>query len=154
MKKQSKIIESFIKEILRKLTIDGEIEVLEDEDTFQFIIKTKEAGILIGENGQHLTALSHIVKKIIDQEFKKENLEKISFFLDVNDYQTKRTEELKNIARMTAQRVRYFKKEIPLDPMNAYERKIIHSALTEYPDITTESFGEEPNRRIMIKPYL
>lgn len=154
MEKQNDIIKSTIEAMLEKLTIDGKVEILENNECSQFIIKTKEAGILIGEGGQHLIALSHVIKKITEQEFKKNNLDKISFFLDVNDYQTRKIEELKNLAKMTAQRVRYFKKEIAMEPMNAYERKIIHSALTEYPDIITESTGEEPNRRIVIKPYL
>lgn len=154
MERQKIIIKSIIEQVLEKLTISGEVEILENNECPQFIIRTKEAGILIGENGQHLIALSHILKKIIDQEFKKNNLETTSFFLDINDYQAKKNEELKNLAKMAAQRVRYFKKEIAMEPMNAYERKIIHSALTEYPDIMTESTGEEPNRRIVIKPYL
>ena len=61
-------------------------------------------------------------------------------------------EELQDIAKMHAQRVRYFKKEIIMQPMNSYERRIIHSALSAYPDIATQSVGDEPNRRIVIKP--
>jgi len=135
------------------MTIKGEIDVREGSECFQFIIKTQEAGILIGENGQHLVALTHLIKKLTESEFKKNNLGKIQFFLDVNDYQAKKIEELKNLARMNAQKVRYFKKEIELEPMNPYERRIIHSVLTEYPDIITESIGEDPDRRVVIKPY-
>jgi spoIIIJ-associated protein len=107
---------------------------------------------LIGENGQHLIALNHLLKKLAENEFKKNELEKIQFFLDINDYQAKKIEELKNLAKMNAQRVRYFKKEIELESMSSYERRIIHASLTEYPDITTESTGAEPNRRVIIKP--
>lgn len=153
MEQQIKIIKSSLETILEKMTVKGEIEVVETSECFQFIIRTQEAGILIGENGQHLIALTHLVKKLIESEFKKNNLEKIQFLLDVNDYQAKKIEELKNLARMNAQKVRYFKKEIELESMNPYERRIIHAVLTEYPDITTESTGEDPDRRVVIKPY-
>jgi spoIIIJ-associated protein len=134
--------------------VTGEVEILFSDEYPQFIIRTKEAGILIGENGQNLMAFNCLLKKIAENEFKKRELEKISFLLDVNDYQTKKIEELKNLARMNAQRARYFKKEIIMDPMNAYERRIIHTALTEYPDLETKSIGEDPDRRVVIKPFL
>lgn len=153
MEQQIKIIKSSLEAILEKMTVKGEIDVVEGSECFQFIIRTQEAGILIGENGQHLIALTHLVKKITESEFKKNNLEKIQFLLDVNDYQAKKIEELKNLARMNAQKVRYFKKEIELEPMNPYERRIIHAVLTEYPDIITESTGDDPDRRVVIKPY-
>lgn len=151
MKEQIKIIKSLLGEILEKLTVEGEIHVIEDNECPQFIVKTREAGVLIGENGQHLVALNHILRKLSENEFKKNKLEIIRFFLDINDYQTKKNEELKNLAKMTAQRVRYFKKEIELEPMTSYERRIIHASLTEYPDIITESVGEGLDRRVIIK---
>lgn len=151
MEKQKQIIKSLIENFLEKMTVQGEVEIMDSSECPQFIIRTKEAGILIGENGHNLTALNHLLKKITENEMKKNELEKIQFFLDVNDYQAKKIEDLKNIARMSAQRVRYFKKELKMDPMNAYERRIIHAVLTEYPDIATESTGEDPNRCVVIK---
>lgn len=153
MDKQCETIKKTIEEILEKMTVSGEIEILESQECPQFIIRTKEAGILIGENGQNLVALNHVLKKIVENKLKEDREEKFQFLLDVNDYQAKRMEELKNLARMSAQRVRYFKKEIMMEPMNAYERRIVHATLTEYPDIITESAGEEPKRRVVIKPY-
>jgi spoIIIJ-associated protein len=137
--------------LLEKMSVSGSIDVFEDIECPQFIVKTREAGVLIGENGQHLAALNHVVKKLFECECKKKNLEAIRFSLDINDYQTKKNEELKNLAKITAQRVRYFKKEIELEPMSSYERRIIHAALGEYPDIATESKGEGAERRVVIK---
>lgn len=150
---QIQVIKLLVEEMLDKMSVVGEVEVLEDNECPQFIIKTKEAGLLIGESGQNLFALSHLLKRLAENEFKKRELEKIQFLLDINGYQMKKIEELKNLARLHAQRVRYFKKEIILEPMNAYERRIVHSFLTEYPDIITESTGEDPNRRVVIKPF-
>ena len=152
MEEQIKIIESLLHELLEKINIsEYELEILKSQELPQFIIRTKEAGILIGEGGQHLLSLSYLLRKMADRKFEEMGVERILFFLDVNDYQAKKIRELKNLAKMTAQRVKYFKKEIELEPMPAYERRIIHSALTDDPDIVTESRGEEPNRRVVIK---
>jgi spoIIIJ-associated protein len=145
-------IKTTLEILLEKMTIEAEIEILEGGEHPQFVIRAQEAGILIGENGQRLSALNHVFKKLVEAEFKKEEIEPVQFSLDINDYQAKKNEELKNLARMSAQRVRYFKKEVEMEPMTAYERRIIHAALTEYPDITTESVGETPFRRVVIKP--
>ena len=146
------MIKLILEEVLSRLTIEGQVNFCEDDDYPRFIIKTQEAGILIGEDGKHLIALSHIIKKITENKLKNDNLENFSFFLDVNDYQMKKIEELKNLARMNAQKARYFKKEVEMEPMSSYDRRIIHSALSEYLDIKTESVGEGMDRRVVIKP--
>lgn len=153
MSKQIVIIKSLIEEMIEKMSIEGSIEILEGDESVQFIIKTQESGILIGENGQNFTAFNYLIKRIVDKKLKDKNEEKIHFLVDINDYQAKKIEELKSLAKMTAQRVRYFKKEIAMEPMNPYERRIIHATLTEYPDITTESVGEGQERRVVIKPF-
>ncbi len=152
MESQTETIKTIIEAILEKLSVRAEVEQMETGEGVRFLIKSYEGALLIGENGQNLLALNHIVKKIINKTG-LEDKEKISFSLDVNDYQAKKIEDLKNLARLNAQRVRYFKKEIVLKPMTSFERRIIHSVLTESPDITTESVGEEPNRKVVIKPY-
>ncbi len=154
MEQQIEIIKNLLEKILEKMTVEGEVNIIEDSECPHFIVKTREAGVLIGENGQHLAALNHVLKKICESELKKSNLELIHFFLDINDYQAKKNDDLKNLAKMVAQRVRYFKKEIELEPMSSYERRIIHAALAEHPDITTESRGEGAERRVVIKPYV
>jgi len=145
-------IKKIIEEILEKLTIDARVEVLEAAEGFRFIIKTHEEGLLIGENGKNLISLNHLVKRIFcrDENVTKEDL---NFSLDINDYQEKKIEELKNLARVNAQRVRYFKKEIALQAMTSFERRIIHSSLADYPDIITSSEGKEPERQVIIRPW-
>lgn len=138
--------------MLLKMTIEGDVEIIDEIDGARFNIKTRNNNTLIGNNGQILNSFSHIVKKIADIKLKKDNIEPLQFSVDVNDYQLKKTEDLKNLAKMNAQRVRYFKKEVILPHMNSYERRIIHTALAEYPDIKTESTGEGEERRIVVKP--
>ena len=147
-------IKSVIETLLEKLSVKGEVEFMETGEGVRFLIRTYEGSLLIGENGQNLLALNHIVKKIADKVLSGDREEeKTIFSLDVNDYQAKKIEDLKNLARLNAQRVRYFKKEIILRPMTSFERRIVHAVLTECPDIITESTGEEPNRKVVIKPY-
>lgn len=152
MENQIKTILSLLEELLEKMTVAGQVEFSEMDGGPVFTIKTREAGILIGEDGKHLIALSHVVKKIVENKLKKDNLEELPFILDVNDYQMKRIEELRNIARMSAQRVIFFKKELEMEPMSAYDRRIVHSVLGGNPDIRTESVGEGFDRRVVIKP--
>jgi spoIIIJ-associated protein len=151
MSQQIEIIKSLLEEVLQKLAIEGRVDFIEDQHP-RFAITTEEAGLLIGEEGRHLIALNHIIKRIAENKLKNDPQEKIIFFLDVNDYQIKKMEELKNTARISAERARFFKREIEMDPMSSYDRRIVHSVLNEYLDMKTESVGEEPNRRIVIKP--
>lgn len=153
MDEDQKIIQSLIESLLNKMGIDGDVAFMSGVDVPVFVIETSEAGILIGEGGKNLLSLSHILRKITQKVFEKKEKEIPQFSLDVNGYYTKRINNLKEEAKMSAQRVLFFKKEIELDPMNAYERRIVHTVLGEYPDIITESVGEEGiDRRIVIKP--
>lgn len=139
---------------MEKLTVCAEVEVLETTDGPKFIVKTPEGSLLIGENGKNLISFNHIVKKMAGKIIGKNEEENFSFSLDINDYQAKKIEDLKNLARVNAQRVRYFKKEIVLRPMSSFERRIVHMTLSDCPDIITDSIGDEPERKVTIKPYL
>ena len=150
MREEEIKIKEIIKTLLEKIGVEGDVDARETTDSLQFTIKTNQAGLLIGEEGQNLIALNHVLKRITEKQIGKTEL---PFSLDVNDYQKQKAEEIKDLARMSAQRVRFFKKPIMLRPMTSYERRIVHAVLTEYPDIVTESSGEEPNRSVTIKPF-
>ena len=107
------------------------------------------ANILIGERGATLASLEHILKKIIKKRYGEEQ----KFTLDINDYRIQKMEDLKQDVKNAAKAVRMYKKDVPLRPMSAFERRIVHLLLAEYPDIATESIGLEPERRVVIKPY-
>ena len=141
----------YVQEFLQKMGVKGTVEESVIGDTTAFVIRTEEAGMLIGEDGQNLLALNHIVRRMLERRF---GGDAANFMVDVNDYQRHRFEELKDRARMGAKRARYFKKDVVLQPMSSFERRIIHLALQEYPDIATESIGEGPERRVVIKPML
>src|SRR3989344_253071 len=144
------IIKTIIESLLEKMNVEGFVEFIDDPDIQKFTIKTNEAYLLIGENGQNLAALNIILKKIVSKKLDDKN--PLYFILDVNCYQEKKINDIKNIAKTGAYKARFLKEEIFLNPMNAYERRIVHTELAGYPDIKTESVGEENNRKIVIKP--
>ncbi len=110
--------------------------------------------ILIGEHGNNLSALEHLVKKIIKKRHGgKDDEGAISFTLDINDYRMRRLGDLKLDIKDAAKQVRVSGHEVPLRPMSSFERRMVHLLLAEYPDIATESVGREPARRVVIKPY-
>lgn len=127
-----------------------DIVVESDEKTksLRFVIQTPESAILIGEHGARLLALNHLVKRIVERDGKDEES---SFFIDVNDYQKKHIEEIRMKAKMLAERARYFKSSVEMDPMSSYERMIVHSEFSEVPDIKTESAGVGKERRVVLK---
>lgn len=127
------------------------VDFIEYPENLFFTVRAKDGEMLIGEDGERLRALNHVIHKITDRLF-PETRETLKFLVDINDYQKQKIEELKDLARLSAQRVRYFKKEIEMQPMSSYERRIIHATLTEYPDIITQSTGVGQERRVVIKP--
>lgn len=113
------------------------------------MIDTPDSRFLIGRDGETLRSLNHLVRKMIEKNSSEEEVSKV--FIDINGYQKKRFDSLKTIAHMMAERARYFKSNIEIDPMPAYERRIVHMFLEGAPDIKTESEGSGSNRRVVIK---
>lgn len=152
-------IKEITKEFFEKTTFEVEIEFLPQRDlTLPINLKTEEPQILIGEGGQTLTEIQRLLKAIFKkalQQGQDEPLEKEPFFidLDINNYKKKKYEYLKELAKSTADEVALTKKEKTLSPMPAYERRVIHLELAGRSDVTTESIGQEPERKIVIKPY-
>ena len=148
----TQIIKQQIEELLEKLGFGGELESVETYEgaarRFSIILDGR-ANMLIGEQGNTLLALEHIVKKILRKKIGAED----HFTLDINEYRLHRLEDLKQDVKQAARGVRMYHKEAQLHPMSSFERRIVHLLLAEYPDLTTESAGEGLYRRVVIKPY-
>ena len=143
-------IKKITREFFEKTTFEIEIEFLPQEDqTFPIKLQTKEPQILIGEGGQTLFEIQHLLKAILKRKIR----ENFYIDLDINDYKKKKIKYLKELARSTADEVALTKKEKILSPMPAYERRIIHLELANRSDVTTESIGKEPERRVVIRSY-
>jgi len=104
---------------------------------------------LIGERGATLRSFQHLVRLAVVKKLGSSP----RIYIDVNNYKKKRAEFLADFARHIGERVRAEKKHVELEPMSAFDRRIVHSTLSEYADIMTESRGEEPSRYIIVGPY-
>lgn len=124
-------------------------EISNEDGMLWCMIETPDSRFMIGRDGETLRSLNHLVRKIAEKEQGGEEISNI--FVDVNGYQKKRFDSLKTIAHMMAERAKYFKSNIEVDPMPANERRIIHMFLEGIPDIKTESEGYGPSRRVVIK---
>lgn len=143
------IIKKTTKEFFGKTTFEVEIEFSSPHDqTIPINLKTDDPQILIGEGGQTLVEIQHLLKIIL----KRKISEPFYIDLDINDYKKKKIEYLKELARSMADEVALTKKEKQLAPLPAYARRIVHLELAGRQDVTTESLGQEPERRVVIKP--
>ncbi|MBQ7668226.1 MAG: protein jag [Clostridia bacterium] len=144
---RNEIINEFLTKMasLMDLSITNKIE--EKEDKIAVNIEGKDLGLLIGYRGETLEALQVITSVIANKN--KDNFVRIE--LDAENYREKRKETLENLAKKKANDVLKYNKNITLEPMTAYERRIIHMALQDNEKITTYSVGEEPYRKIVIK---
>ena len=111
-------------------------------------IKSQEPGILIGQEGTNLSALQHLVRLMIRAKLGKP----VHFILDVNSYRINKIEALKRLAENVTKIVSRTRRSFILQPMRAYDRRIIHLTLASRKDVVTTSVGEEPERRVEIKP--
>ena len=142
-------IKKTVEDFFQKTTFEVEVDLLpEEEGVIPINLKTDEPQILIGEGGQTLNEIQHLFKAIL----KRKISEPFYINLDINDYKKKKTEYLKELARSLADEVSLTKKEKTLTPMPAYERRIIHLELSSRSDVVSESRGEEPDRKIVIRP--
>lgn len=143
-------IKEITKEFFNKTSFDIELEILKPEEETIFIkIKTAEPQVLIGQNGQTLSEIQHLLKSLLKRKIQTD----FYIDLDINDYKKKKAEYLKSSANELADEVAITGKEKILAPMSSYERRIIHMQLASRKDVVTESIGTEPERKVVIKPY-
>lgn len=139
-------IETFLKEFVEKLANGTTYKIEIKEKCIYISINGENVGNLIGYRGEALYALENILKAIANRE--SEN--RVIVRLDIEGYKEKRIKTLQEVATKKAKIVEKTGRMITLEPMQAYERKIIHSFLQENPNVETRSIGQEPRRRIVI----
>jgi len=145
-------IKKITEEFFKKMTFEVEIDFLPQKDkTIPINLKMEEPQILIGEGGQTMAEIQHLLKSILRKKIVSE--EPFYLEIDINGYKKKKYEYLRELAKSVADEVALTKKEKQLAPMPAHERRIIHLELAERTDIISESIGQEPERRVVIKPY-
>ena len=141
-------IKENIIEITKLMGLNVNLEVRRRNDSITIKLFSDHNAVLIGKNGCAIEALQTIIRQIVHNQTN----EFISIILDVENYKEKRVKKLEFLAKKVAKEVKETKVETKLDSMNSYERRIIHSILSDNKYVYTESVGEEPNRCVVVKP--
>lgn len=139
----------FVKTTLKNLHIDATVTVTDTELGKKIDVNGENAGVLIGHHGETLDSFQHLANLAANRtENKKNPVPKIS--VDIESYRAKREETLRSLARRMAHRVVKYKRSVMLEPMNPYERRIIHAELQNFAGVNTNSIGSENNRKVVI----
>jgi spoIIIJ-associated protein len=147
-KTDSKKIKKTVEEFFLKLGVEAKIDVFPMKDsTISVELKSEEPQVLIGQNGETLFEIQHLLKIIL----KRQILETVYVDLDINNYKKKKAEYLRELAKSTADEVALSGREKALPSMTPYERRIVHVELSLRQDIKTLSVGEEPRRKIIVR---
>ncbi len=158
-------IQNLIKELIEKTgVVLNTIAITEETPTNTwYSVEVAEPHLFIGRDAEALYALNHLVRRIIEGKNNPSLRPKsehspfaggegsVSITIDINNFQKKRVDDVRAIAHMMSERARYFKSNIEIDPMSAFERRVVHEFLSEATDLKTESVGMGPTRRVVIK---
>ena len=140
-------VEQFVKDTLKAMDMDVEITSSIDKDGALYVdMKGENMGILIGKRGQTLDSLQYLANRVAN----KHQSGYVRVKLDTENYRARREETLKHLAKNIAHKVKRNRRPVILEPMNPYERSIIHSTLQSDPYVTTHSEGEEPYRKVVV----
>ena len=138
----------FLTKVFKAMNIDVQVDIDYNEDNMNMNIdlKGEDMGVLIGKRGQTLDSLQYLTSLIVNKESKGY----IKVKIDTENYRERRKETLENLAKNIAYKVKRTKRSVSLEPMNPFERRVIHSALQNDKFVTTHSEGEEPYRHVVV----
>lgn len=140
--------EKFVEDVLNAMNME-EVKVtstVDEEGALSITMEGKNMGILIGKRGQTLDSLQYLTNRVANKM--QDGYVRVK--LDTEDYRRRRKETLENLAKNIASKVKRTRRTVALEPMNPYERRIIHAALQSDPHVTTHSEGEEPYRKVVV----
>ena len=142
------VAENFLNDIFTamKMNVTVEVKYQEEDKTMDIELSGEEMGVLIGKRGQTLDSLQYLVSLVVNRETE----DYVRVKVDTEDYRQRRKETLENLAKNIAYKVKKTRRPVSLEPMNPYERRIIHSALQNDKYISTHSEGDEPFRRVVV----
>lgn len=140
-------IMTFLTGLLERMEVSAVPQISRGEDgSYEIVLEGQDLGALIGRRGETLDAIQQLTSYCVNRGHAK----RARIHVDAEHYRSKREESLQRLARKVAGKVVKYRRNVTLEPMNAYERHVIHAALQEYPDVTTYSTGTEPNRRTVV----
>ena len=139
---------NFLKDVLASMNIPATVEATysEEEKTLEVVLNGEDMGVLIGKRGQTLDSLQYLTNLAVNKNAE----EYVKVKIDTEDYRKRRRETLENLAKNIAYKVKRTKRPVSLEPMNPFERRVIHSALQNDKFVTTHSEGEEPYRHVVV----
>lgn len=138
----------FLENLIREMGLEGEVKVAVNETSVYADIDGKDTGTIIGKRGQTLDSIQYLTSLVVN----KGEDEYIRVVVDAENYRAKREETLEKLAYRLAEKCVKTGRSVRLEPMNPYERKVIHTTLQTVPSVVTRSEGNEPNRRVVIQP--
>ena len=139
-------IRDFLGKVFDAMKLEVEIVITNEENNYSVDLKGADMGVLIGKRGQTLDSLQYLTNLAVN----KNSEEYIKVKIDTEDYRNRRKETLENLAKNIAYKVKRTKRPVSLEPMNPFERRVIHSALQNDKFVTTHSEGEEPYRHVVV----
>jgi len=139
-------VNDFLTGLFERMDIEVSLDITENEGAIGVILTGKDPGALIGRRGETLDAIQHLTNYVVNRSVSG----RVRINLDAENYRQRRNEALETLASRTAGKVIKYRRNMTLDPMNAYERHVIHSALQEHKQVSTFSVGSEPNRRVVV----
>ena len=140
-------IEEFLKGLMHHMFVDASVQMhVSEEGTYEVELVGEDLGALIGRRGETLDAIQQLTNYAVNRGRAK----RVRIHVDTENYRAKREESLIRLANKVASKVVKYRRNVTLEPMNAYERHVIHTALQNKPDVTTYSVGTEPNRRTVV----
>lgn len=161
---QKEEIHNLIKELINKtIDLSGDILITEETKPFNskeggvssvtwFEVSAKNPHVFLNRDGEAISALNHLARRIVESKLAQApNTPNNQIMIDINGFEKKKIDNIKAIVHMMAERARYFKANVEVDPMSAYERRIAHEFLADATDLKTESVGVGPSRRVVIK---
>ena len=140
------VIREFLGKVFDAMELEVEIQITNSENNYSVELKGDEMGVLIGKRGQTLDSLQYLTNLAVN----KNSDEYVKVKIDTEDYRKRRKESLENLAKNIAYKVKRTKRPVSLEPMNPFERRVIHSALQNDKFVTTHSEGEEPYRHVVV----
>ena len=140
-------IEGFLTGLMAHMEVEASPRIsMEADGSYHVELVGQDLGALIGRRGETLDAIQQLTSYAVNRGQSK----RVRIHVDAENYRAKREESLERLARKVAGKVVKYRRNVTLEPMNAYERHVIHTALQDYPDVTTYSIGTEPNRRTVV----
>ena len=139
-------IREFLGKVFEAMNLEVEIIISKEDNNYAVELKGADMGVLIGKRGQTLDSLQYLANLAVN----KNSEEYVKVKIDTEDYRNRRKETLENLAKNIAYKVKRTKRPVSLEPMNPFERRVIHSALQNDRFVTTHSEGEEPYRHVVV----